>query len=54
MDSSAECPNSGVATPLFGHSALLSILAAADGYLLVPEAATGIDAGAEVAVTVYG
>jgi molybdopterin molybdotransferase len=44
----------GVATPLFGHSALLSILTAADGYLLVPEPATGLDAGAEVSVTLYG
>ncbi len=43
----------GVATPLFGHSALLSVLTAADGYLMVPEAATGLDAGADVMVTVY-
>jgi molybdopterin molybdotransferase len=43
----------GVATPLFGSSALLSILARADGYLVVPEAATGVPAGAEVEVTLY-
>jgi molybdopterin molybdotransferase len=43
----------GVATPLFGSSALLSILARADGYLVVPEAATGLPAGAEVEVTLY-
>ena len=43
----------GVATPLFGSSALLSILAKADGYLIVPEAATGLPAGAEVEVTLY-
>ena len=43
----------GVATPLFGSSALLSILARADGYLIVPEAATGLPAGAEVEVTLY-
>jgi molybdopterin molybdotransferase len=41
------------ATPLFGSSALLSILARADGYLVVPEAATGLPAGAEVDVTLY-
>jgi molybdopterin molybdotransferase len=43
----------GVATPLFGSSALLSILARADGHLIVPEAATGLPAGAEVEVTLY-
>jgi molybdopterin molybdotransferase len=43
----------GVATPLFGSSSLLSILARADGYLVVPEAATGLPAGAEVEVTLY-
>jgi molybdopterin molybdotransferase len=43
----------GVATPLFGSSALLSILAHADGYIVVPEAATGLQAGAEVEVTLY-
>ena len=43
----------GIATPLFGASALLSVLTAADGYLMVAEDATGLDAGAEVAVTLY-
>jgi len=43
----------GVATPLFGSSALLSVLTAADGYLVVPEEATGLDGGTEVDVTVY-
>ena len=43
----------GVATPLFGSSSLLSILTGADGYLLVPEAATGLPAGSEVEVTLY-
>ena len=43
----------GVATPLFGSSALLSILARADGYLIVPEAATGLPAGAEVEAVLY-
>ena len=44
----------GVATPLFGLSALLSVLTAADGFVVVPEDATGLDAGAEVEVTLYG
>ena len=43
----------GVATPLFGLSALLSVLTAADGYVIVPEEATGLDAGTEVDVTLY-
>jgi molybdopterin molybdotransferase len=43
----------GLATPLFGSSSLLSILARADGHLVVPEAATGLPAGAEVDVTLY-
>jgi molybdopterin molybdotransferase len=43
----------GAAVPLFGLSALLSILVAADGYLVVPEEATGLAAGNEVEVTLY-
>jgi molybdopterin molybdotransferase len=43
----------GVATPLFGSSSLLSILTGADGYLVVPEAATGLPAGSDVEVTLY-
>jgi molybdopterin molybdotransferase len=43
----------GIAMPLFGASALLSILTAADGFLLVPDEATGLDAGSEVDVTLY-
>jgi molybdopterin molybdotransferase len=43
----------GAATPVFGLSALLSVLTAADGYLIVPDDATGLDAGAEVEVTLY-
>jgi molybdopterin molybdotransferase len=43
----------GVATPLFGASALLSILAAADGYVVVPDDATGLQAGSEVDVILY-
>ena len=43
----------GVATPLFGFSALLSLLTSADGYVMIPEAATGVDAGSTVTVTMY-
>jgi molybdopterin molybdotransferase len=43
----------GIAEPLFGPSALLSVLTRADGYLVVPEPATGLDAGAEVGVILY-
>jgi molybdopterin molybdotransferase len=41
------------AEPLFGSSSLLSILTAADGYLVVPENATGLAAGTRVEVTLY-
>jgi molybdopterin molybdotransferase len=43
----------GVAAPLFGASALLSILSAADGYIVVADEATGLQAGTEVDVTLY-
>jgi molybdopterin molybdotransferase len=43
----------GVATPVFGLSALLSVLTAADGYVIIPEEATGLAAGTEVDVTIY-
>ena len=43
----------GVATPVFGLSALLSVLTVADGYIVIPEEATGLDAGSEVNVTLY-
>jgi len=44
----------GAAIPVFGVSALLSVLTAADGYIVIPEAATGLDAGSEVEVILYG
>ncbi|MDX6584878.1 MAG: molybdopterin molybdotransferase [Solirubrobacterales bacterium] len=44
----------GIAEPLFGPSALLSVLTRADGYLIVPEPATGLEAGTDVEVTLYG
>jgi molybdopterin molybdotransferase len=43
----------GVAEPVFGPSALLSVLTRADGYLVVPEPATGLDAGSEVEIMLY-
>ena len=43
----------GVASPLFGASALLSVLSAADGYVVVPDEATGLQGGTEVDVTLY-
>ncbi|MEA2179508.1 MAG: molybdopterin molybdotransferase [Solirubrobacteraceae bacterium] len=43
----------GVAFPLFGASALLTILTAADGWIVVPDDATGLQGGTEVDVTLY-
>jgi molybdopterin molybdotransferase len=43
----------GVATPLFGASALLSVMTRADGFVVVPDEATGLPAGREVEVTLY-
>jgi molybdopterin molybdotransferase len=43
----------GLAEPLFGPSALLSVLTRADGYVVVPEPATGLDGGSSVEVTLY-
>jgi molybdopterin molybdotransferase len=43
----------GVATPIFGPSALLSVLTRADGCFVVPEPATGLDADTEVDVMLY-
>jgi molybdopterin molybdotransferase len=43
----------GLASPVFGLSALLSVLTAADGYIIVAEEATGLGAGTEVDVIPY-
>jgi molybdopterin molybdotransferase len=43
----------GLATPLFGSSALLGPMARADGWFCVPEADTGLAEGAEVSVNLY-
>lgn len=43
----------GVATPVFGRSAILSPLSAADGYLVIGEDATGLYEGSEVEVIPY-
>jgi len=45
--------NDGVAVPVFGLSALLSVLTTADGYIVIPDEATGVDAGSEVNVILY-
>jgi molybdopterin molybdotransferase len=50
VTTSADGP---VAIPLFGASALLSVLTSADGWLVVPEEATGLPAGSQVDVTLY-
>jgi molybdopterin molybdotransferase len=42
------------AEPIFGPSALLSVLTAADGYVIVPEDANGLSAGDAVDVIPYG
>lgn len=42
------------AEPIFGSSALLSVLTAADGYVIVPEDANGLSAGEPVDVFPYG
>jgi molybdopterin molybdotransferase len=44
----------GLAEPIFGSSALLTVLTAADGYLVVPEDANGLSAGEAVEVFPYG
>jgi molybdopterin molybdotransferase len=44
----------GLAEPIFGSSALLSVLTGADGYLVVPEDANGLSAGEPVDVFPYG
>ncbi len=41
------------AEPIFGPSALLSVLTAADGYVIVPEDANGLSAGETVEVFLY-
>ncbi|HVH20982.1 MAG TPA: gephyrin-like molybdotransferase Glp [Pseudonocardia sp.] len=43
----------GIAAPIFGPSALLSVLTRADGCVVVPEPATGLPAGTEVTVQLY-
>jgi molybdopterin molybdotransferase len=43
----------GVAQPVFGPSALLSVLTRADGFVVVPEAATGLDRDTVVEVVLY-
>ena len=42
------------ATPVFGKSAMISTLANADGYVVVPEHVEGFDQGSEVTVHLFG
>jgi molybdopterin molybdotransferase len=42
------------AEPIYGPSALLSVLTAADGYVIVPEDANGLSGGEQVEVFLYG
>jgi molybdopterin molybdotransferase len=42
-----------VATPLFGKSAMISILARADGYVVIPEHVEGLESGADVDVHLF-
>ena len=44
----------GVATPRFGSSALLGPMVGADGWIRVPEPATGLGGGTVVDVELYG
>jgi molybdopterin molybdotransferase len=44
----------GLAEPIFGSSALLSVLTSADGYVIVPEDANGLSADEPVEVFPYG
>jgi molybdopterin molybdotransferase len=46
--------DAGLAEPIFGSSALLSVLTGADGYVIVPEDANGLSAGETVEVFPYG
>jgi molybdopterin molybdotransferase len=41
------------ATPLFGKSAMISVLVRADGYVKIPEHVEGLDQGAEVTVHLF-
>jgi molybdopterin molybdotransferase len=41
------------AEPIFGPSALLSVLTAADGYVIVPDDANGLSAGESLEVFLY-
>ncbi len=41
------------ATPIFGKSGAISILARADGYVIIPEHVEGLDAGTEISVFLF-
>jgi molybdopterin molybdotransferase len=50
----AAASSDELAEPIFGPSALLSVLTAADGYLIIPEDDNGLSAGEAVDVILYG
>jgi len=45
--------NKALATPIFGKSAMIGILARADGYVIVPEHVEGFDPGTDVQVFLF-
>lgn len=45
--------NPPLAIPLFGKSAMISILAKADGYVVIPEHVEGLDMGTEVSIHLF-
>jgi molybdopterin molybdotransferase len=42
-----------LATPVFGKSAMIGMLARADGYLVIPAHVEGLDQGAQVTVQLF-
>jgi molybdopterin molybdotransferase len=46
-----ETPHQAI--PLFGKSAMISILARADGYVVIPEHVEGLDSGTGVEVHLF-
>jgi molybdopterin biosynthesis enzyme len=43
-----------IVTPVFAKSSVISMLAAADGYIVVPEAKEGLEPGEDVEVHLFG
>ena len=50
-----SCAGEGcVVAPLYAKSSVISMLAKADGYIIVPEGSEGLEAGEEVEVHTFG